>query len=648
MTKNTFLLSQLMGQQRFRITKFKRKFTMKKDSVNDKVVRFECVSVISEKKSALHRLVFVCLYLLIFATTDAMARTGTVIVTGTAPTDCNLVDAVLASNSNASVRNCTFSTPGNSTFSNVIAFRPNMNFVFTERYLNDSAALPVITNSVQFWGRNNIIERSDVRGNEFRLMQIEGEGTRVTLFRIIIKNGRSSSGGGIFVGQGVKLIVNEGKVMENRAEFEGGGIYLSDNSELFLTRSLVMNNRAENNGGGIFADNSANVSIVESSISDNEAWSRSGGGIYSIDSRLTIEHSKIENNIADFNGGGIHFEASEQNDKSFIIQDRRDIEQTSEIVGNIASGGSGGGIFIEGDLASGFFYGVSVRENLAGNNGGGVAIRDGKQVIIGLRSGVESNRAFGSGGGVSALRGDLFLSNSTVSDNTARDYGGGIYTEGYPMVPPAFPEVNGSKTQVLGSRSRISTSTISSNQAIDGGGFYGENSNFSINTSTLSGNRATYDGAAISINGQSWLEFRHSTVAKNRASTSGGSIYSSLYSEISLKNSVVANSFGKSCSLDGGYPSLNSTYSWFQDSSCNGFANGNPKLSNLRHNGGPTLTHAPLPGSPLAGAARSCSFRDQRGELRGEESCFIGAVEGFANISALITPIISLFLLDDE
>ena len=71
-------------------------------------------------------------------------------------------------------------------------------------------------------------------------------------------------------------------------------------------------------------------------------------------------------------------------------------------------------------------------------------------------------------------------------------------------------------------------------------------------------------------------------------------------------------------------------------------------LSPLQDNGGPTLTHAPLPNSGLidAGSLADCLDSaggvDQRNEPRGDSACFIGAVETVAEDESEIFYVIPL------
>jgi len=81
----------------------------------------------------------------------------------------------------------------------------------------------------------------------------------------------------------------------------------------------------------------------------------------------------------------------------------------------------------------------------------------------------------------------------------------------------------------------------------------------------------------------------------------------------------------------------NGVFNWVEDDTCLATSSpelsGDPQLGELSDNGGPTLTHAPLPGSGLIDASTNCDNPtiggvDQRGEARGTNTCFIGSVEG--------------------
>jgi len=200
----------------------------------------------------------------------------------------------------------------------------------------------------------------------------------------------------------------------------------------------------------------------------------------------------------------------------------------------------------------------------------------------------------GSGGGILNTGGTLTLTNSTVSSNATRLEGGGITNRG--------------TTTLL-------NSTVSGNSAADGfgGGIY---NNFTGKLTLL-----------------------NSTVSRNSAADgSGGGISNAGVAQ--LQNTIVANSLsGGNCS---GVAITSLGHNLSSDGSC-AFAeagdlnNTDPMLGPLANNGGPTQTHALLPGSPAIDAGSSdCPppATDQRGVSRPQDGdggagavCDVGAFE---------------------
>jgi CSLREA domain-containing protein len=185
---------------------------------------------------------------------------------------------------------------------------------------------------------------------------------------------------------------------------------------------------------------------------------------------------------------------------------------------------------------------------------------------------------------------------------------------------------------VSGVKLTLNNLTVANGRAILGGGILNESSNtLTVRNSTLSGNNANEGFASgdggIHNNSPGTLTVRNSTLWGNSATEdfgTGGSI-SSNGGSATLKNTIVANSpSGGNCSgtvTNGGY-NLDS------DGSC-GFGTTNhslsgttdnplnPQLGSLANNGGPTLTHALLAGSPAIDKGNSFgATTDQRGVAR--------------------------------
>jgi CSLREA domain-containing protein len=266
--------------------------------------------------------------------------------------------------------------------------------------------------------------------------------------------------------------------------------------------------------------------------------------------------------------------------------------------------------------------------------------------VLGVNAGVKAvldsltiSKSIGSG---ISNQGVLSVTNSTFSSNS----GSGIYFSGYS---------NGTLT--------VANSTFTGNSSSNGAGVYISGGTVVIRNSTFSGNSATAYGGGIFNSGGGTLTLANSTFVGNSAANGGGiynantvtitnstfsgnsasaansaaGVYSgSSYSLLRMANSIIANSTGSDCLHTGSY-SPNPT-NLIEDGSCprfNGERSGDPLLSPLADNGGPTQTMALLPGSPAinAGNDASCAAApvnnlDQRGITRPQDAhCDLGAFE---------------------
>ena len=216
----------------------------------------------------------------------------------------------------------------------------------------------------------------------------------------------------------------------------------------------------------------------------------------------------------------------------------------------------------------------------------------------------------------------LTLNNLTVANGNGAS-GGGIYN-------------NGTLT--------VANSTLSGNSAPSvsnsGGGILNNNGTLTVTNSTLSGNSANYAGGGI-LNMGGMVTVTNSTLSGNSVTDldygRGGGIANVNGGSATLKNTIVANSpSGGNCY--GTY--INGGYNLDSDGSC-GFGTTNnslsgtwdtpldPKLGALADNGGPTLTHALLAGSPAIDKGNSFgATTDQRGVARPQGAASdIGAFE---------------------
>jgi CSLREA domain-containing protein len=279
-----------------------------------------------------------------------------------------------------------------------------------------------------------------------------------------------------------------------------------------------------------------------------------GGGIMAVNSTTLVENSLITNNQSVNPGGGIH-----------SLQSNMVVNNTT-ISGNSASGTEGGG----------------------GINEGG-------------------------GGGIRSYQGNLEITGSTISGNMAlvRTDGGGVdFNHG-----------------ILA----ITDSTISGNSGHDGGGihiFLAGTQTATITNSTISGNTASEESGGINCEGGITI-IRHSTITNNTGSFAGGLLHRGYNgSTTQIHSTIISGNTGTDVVefIDaGGGPLVSNGYNLIGTTNVPAKFNQpgdqvgvtNPMLAPLANNGGRTLTHLVLPGSPALDAGNPAfaapPSNDQRG-----------------------------------
>lgn len=389
--------------------------------------------------------------------------------------------------------------------------------------------------------------------------------------------------------------------MRNGAGNRGAGIHAHTNGTVNVLRSSLHANTSSFNGGGIAATAGVTLNVTDSEISNNtavelqEVPSGFGGGIYASDETeaLYVRNSTVTDNAAYFAGGGIFIDGHDDFvGVPALIENSVVSGNSTRATGNQGQHG-GGGIFL---VAT--FEPAAHREQ-------GAELPFSTEIVD---STIDGNTSASDGGGIRiwGCCGYVDIFESTISNNSAQN-GGGIYnTAGYD-----FGEVNARNV------------TISSNYAhFQGGGIYNEG-----------------DGES---SGEMYLN--HVTIYRNEAQAEGGGggIFDGTPPEpppgtVEYRNSIIAKNSYEDCSGGGGGP-ISDGNNLIGDQSCDttesdiatGEGRIDPRLEPLRDNGGPTKTHALLPGSPAIDEAdgENCPDADQRGLTRPTGAqCDIGAYE---------------------
>jgi hypothetical protein len=325
---------------------------------------------------------------------------------------------------------------------------------------------------------------------------------------------------------------------------------------------------------------------------------------------------------------------------------------TLTLTNSIVSG-NGEGIRNLGALT---MRGCAVLGNVSVSAGGIINLEPG--VLSMTNCTVSGNRASHSdgGGGIVNLNATMTISSSTVSENTGR-LGGGILNIGSALTI-VNSTVSGNRSSRTGggitslAPLTLTNTTVSDNEVREGsgGGIWSE-STLSLTNCTVSGNRALGDcspyvgtGGGIHVSDGDMLTITGTTLSGNHAANAGSGVYvwgqgMPIFAD-TVVNDDCSGAWGAEVdwvSLSGNLESPGDTCGFDQEGDQVNVSVEDLKLGELADNGGPTLTHALLPGSVAIDAipAEACLdsdggplTTDQRGEPRpGGPMCDVGAFE---------------------
>ena len=322
-------------------------------------------------------------------------------------------------------------------------------------------------------------------GDAIRVFEVDdgdpGAANTVALEGLVISNGLSAFGAGIYSAVGDNVTLNNVTVTDNEAFGAGGGI-LVDGGALTITNSTISNNVTGGNGAGIFAYDATSVVITGSTISGNMG-ENDGGGFALINSASdTITDTVITGNSAD-DGGGFGYGGGG------YIYGSGGVTLTGVTISNNTAGYTGGGLQLYG-VASAQISGSTIDGNSA-YDGGGVWI---SYSSVEVETSTISRNVAQNDGGAFYVRqntnSSLTLTNSTVAMNVAFDDGGALHLDGVRVGP------SGNNTLSL------LNSTVTSNYAAQyGGGLYinDATATTSIVNSIVSGNGVGAGGIGTDI-----------------------------------------------------------------------------------------------------------------------------------------------------
>jgi CSLREA domain-containing protein len=390
-------------------------------------------------------------------------------------------------------------------------------------------------------------------------------------------------------------------------------------------------------GGGLYIEGAAKVHLSDVIFDSNTG--ENGGGIYanfsSVGGSLELDHVILHANTTTAGGvgaGGGVFAHLPSSLSQFVIQD-------SQVFSNTADG-TGGGLYVDGNSTAQWSIQRSQIYSNTAASGGGI----GNFVPLTLSdSSLHDNHATFDGGAMEAYA-PFSISRTTLDANSAGRFGGGIFNLQTSAMPTPAPSPAPTPNFAY-----VVQSTLSGNSAQYGGGIYHDGfivpySLLTLLNSTVSGNTVfrrvgatgTADGGGIYIYGGQ-AQLLNTTIASNRVqlrfpstySGIGGGLYITAGAMFTAQNSLIANNTrGNGINLnvlDDGYTNgtvtgelaynlITTTNNFFITGPQGGNIVGqDPLLGPLQNNGGPTSTHALLPGSPAIDAGPPAGATDDLG-----------------------------------
>jgi uncharacterized repeat protein (TIGR01451 family) len=309
-------------------------------------------------------------------------------------------------------------------------------------------------------------------------------------------------------------------------------LYADTGSDLTLDGLTIANGGGANTGGAIFATG-ANLTVSNTTFSGNQPSANGGAINITGSSTAIVSNSTFSGNSGTNQGGAIRIAGA----STLSLTD-------CTLTGNSAV--SGGAIENFGVLT---VNGGTMSGNTATNNGGGAIYANGIATTITGTTFDDNSALFG--GAIAYVGGDLIVSSSTFTGNSASTAsgGGGIVVQ----------------NPNSGDTVYVANSTFYGNTASSGGGFkttVNTAIDMTIASSTFFGNT-----------GRGLVK-------------SGGTL--------TVNNSILAGNTDGDCSTSSGTTTIQ--YSLIEDGSCSiingvdGNLSGDPMLGALADNGGPTQT----------------------------------------------------------
>ena len=256
----------------------------------------------------------------------------------------------------------------------------------------------------------------------------------------VTNNNATGSGGGLYDASLGPVLVKSSRFSGNTALVAGGAIASVTYHSLTVQSSTVSDNSSVTGGGIFIGQSNGSFSLLSSKVTENQATADAGGIMIRLQegnhSASTITGSTISNNWAGLSGGGVYIYGTAQTSV-----------QNSTISGNVAKGGSGGGLVVYFNTPDEPLHftndKVSGNAALGGTSsyGGGFYFK-GASIFTLSGGSVTGNMATGSGGGVGVIGGvSGEVSGTHITGNESLGWGAGFASAGTGQITITKPSL---------------------------------------------------------------------------------------------------------------------------------------------------------------------------------------------------------------
>lgn len=203
-----------------------------------------------------------------------------------------------------------------------------------------------------------------------------------------------------------KAIIEGGTVSGNIATVNGGGLYLGENTKFVINAGLMSANAAVDGAGAYIARGTAEINGGQ--ISNNTA--SNNGGAICVYGTVQMTAGVIQENSAKANGGAVY-----ANEGAVTVS-------TGSLLKNTAN--NGGAVYANGGAIT--VTNAEFSKNTA-IDGGAVYANGGAITVI---NGSLSENTANNGGAIYANRGSITVEHGSINTNVAKTNGGAIYMAG--------------------------------------------------------------------------------------------------------------------------------------------------------------------------------------------------------------------------